>query len=213
MVPVDQAAYEKLQTEDKVSIVFHGDASSDEGKIVAKLAVADDYNTYYVAQVGKPEGSVEIIRPFDSVATYEKADSKLEAWVRSNERPVVVPFDERTIGDMFSQSKAGLCLFNKEGSNVLLDAFTEAAKNVKESGKQLIFTHIEQNSEHIGPFADYIKTDPSKHAIVLIEGKIKSKFVLVQNPSEITAEDITSFVESWINGEAQKYGMTDEVKE
>jgi len=47
----------------------------------------------------------------------------------------------------------------------------------------------------------------------LIEGKIKSKFVLVQNPSEITAEDITSFVESWINGEAQKYGMTDEVKE
>jgi len=106
-------------------------------------------SAYYVAQVGKPEGSVEIIRPFDSVATYEKADSKLEAWVRSNERPVVVPFDERTIGDMFSQSKAGLCLFNKEGSNVLLDAFTEAAKNVKESGKQLIFTHIEVKNSFI----------------------------------------------------------------
>lgn len=45
LVQVDQAAYEKLQTEDKVSIVFHGDASSAEGQIVSKLAVADDYNS------------------------------------------------------------------------------------------------------------------------------------------------------------------------
>ena len=28
--------------------------------------------------------------------------------------------------------------------------------------------------------------------IVLVEGKIKSKFVLVKNPSEVTAEDITA---------------------
>lgn len=88
---------------------------------------------------------------------------------------------------MFSQAKPGICLFNKEGSNVLLDAFTESANAVKQSGKQLIFTHIDQNSEHLGPFADYIKIDPSKMAIVLIEGKIKSKFVLVKNPSELTA--------------------------
>ncbi len=49
-------------------------------------------------------------------------------------------------------------------------------------------------------------------AVVLIEGNIKSKFVLVKNPSEVTAEDITAFVESWSNGDAKKYGMTDEVK-
>lgn len=48
--------------------------------------------------------------------------------------------------------------------------------------------------------------------IVLVEGKIKSKFVLVKNPSEVTAEDITAFVESWTNGEAKKYGITDTVK-
>jgi hypothetical protein len=90
---------------------------------------------YYVAQVGKPEGSVEIFRPFDQPATYEKADGSLEAWVKANERPIVVPFDERTIGDMFSQAKPGICLFNKENSNVLLDAFTESAKAAKEAGK------------------------------------------------------------------------------
>lgn len=48
--------------------------------------------------------------------------------------------------------------------------------------------------------------------IVLIEGKIRSKFVLVKNPSELTADVITEFVNSWANGDAKKYGMTDEVK-
>ena len=45
VVPVDQAAYEKLQSEDKVSIVFHGDIQSEQGQIVSKLAVADDFNS------------------------------------------------------------------------------------------------------------------------------------------------------------------------
>ena len=44
---------------------------------------------------------------------------------------------------MFSSSKAGVCLFNKVGSNVLFDAFTESAKKFLESGKELIFTNIE----------------------------------------------------------------------
>lgn len=70
-------------------------------------------SAYYVAQVGKTEGSVEIFRPWDSVATYELVDQKLESWIRQNERPIVVPFDDRTIGEMFSKSKPGICLFNK----------------------------------------------------------------------------------------------------
>lgn len=45
--------------------------------------------------------------------------------------------------------------------------------------------------------------------VVLIEGKIKSKFVLVKNPSEVTAEDITEFLESWSSGDAQKYEITE----
>ncbi len=45
LVSIDQAAYEKLQSEDKIAIVFHGEASSDAGKKIAKLAVADDFNS------------------------------------------------------------------------------------------------------------------------------------------------------------------------
>lgn len=48
-------------------------------------------------------------------------------------------------------------------------------------------------------------------ALVLIEPKIKSKFVLVKAASEVTQEDITEFLESWSSGDATKYGMTDEV--
>lgn len=45
LVPVEAAAYEKLQSGEKVSIVFHGDASSSQGQQISKLAVADDHNS------------------------------------------------------------------------------------------------------------------------------------------------------------------------
>lgn len=45
LVAVDQAAYEKLQSDGKVSIVFHGDASSSQGQQISKLAIVDDYNS------------------------------------------------------------------------------------------------------------------------------------------------------------------------
>ena len=46
-------------------------------------------------------------------------------------------------------------------------------------------------------------------AVVLIEGKIKSKFVLEKSPAEVTSEDITSFLESWNSGDAVRVGITD----
>lgn len=48
--------------------------------------------------------------------------------------------------------------------------------------------------------------------VVLVEAKSKSKFVLASNPEDLSAEEITAFVESWVNGDAKKYGITDEVK-
>lgn len=48
LVPIDQEAYEKLASDSKVAVVFHGDASSEQGKIVSKLAISDDYNSIYM---------------------------------------------------------------------------------------------------------------------------------------------------------------------
>jgi hypothetical protein len=43
----------------------------------------------------------------------------------------------------------------------------------------------------------------------LIEGKIKSKFVLDKSPSEVTSEDINAFLDSWNSGDAVRLGITD----
>jgi|LakMenEpi03Aug12_release.lakeMendotaPanAssembly.Ray.scaffolds.fasta_scaffold145379_1 hypothetical protein len=45
--------------------------------------------------------------------------------------------------------------------------------------------------------------------VVLIEGRINSKFVLVKDPSELTSDDILNFLNSWNDGRATKLGMTD----
>jgi len=65
LVAADQDLYQKIQTQDKVSIVYHGDASSAGAAIINRLAVSDDFNSnffiylaYYIAQVGKEEGTV-----------------------------------------------------------------------------------------------------------------------------------------------------------
>lgn len=45
--------------------------------------------------------------------------------------------------------------------------------------------------------------------IVLIESKIKSKFVLQKDPTDLSSEDISEFLNNWHSGKANKLGMTD----
>lgn len=69
-----------------------------------------------------------------------------------------MPFDERTIGDIFSSKKLGAVLFNGANSDELLAAFTEAAKEYSATdAKPLIFTLIDSKNEHLDNFAQYIK--------------------------------------------------------
>lgn len=126
---INKEQYEALASSGTVSVVYHGDFASAEGSdILTKIAVGDDYNTYYWGKdLGKDEGSVEVIRNFADSVTYGAIDDGLSAWVAKNQRPPVVPFDDRTIGDIFGQQKLGLVLFNSEADNVLLSAFTDAA--------------------------------------------------------------------------------------
>lgn len=45
-------------------------------------------------------------------------------WIWKNQRPLVVPFDERTIGDIFGSSQIGFALFNHEDQAALTQTFT-----------------------------------------------------------------------------------------
>lgn len=148
-----------------------------------------------------------MVRNFDATVTYNSLDDGLKSWVSKNQRPLVVPFDERTIGDIFGSSKKGAVLFNGENNNVILEAFTEAAKEYASTdGENLIFTEINDKSEHLENFANYIKIDHKANPIIVVEAESQSKFVM---NAEITKENVVSF---FANHESFKFGLTDEVK-
>lgn len=122
---IDAEKYATLASSGAVSVVYHGDFANAEGaEILNKIAAADDYNTYYWGKdLGKDEGTVELIRYFADPMTYGAIDDGLKNWVAKNQRPLIVPFDERTIGDVFGSQKLGVVLFNGEDSETLLNSF------------------------------------------------------------------------------------------
>ena len=148
-----------------------------------------------------------MIRNFDAAVTYNAIDDGLKAWVAKNQRPLVVPFDERTIGDMFGQQKKGLVLFNGQNNNVWIEAFTAAAQEYASTdGEALVFTEINDKSEHLDNFANYIKIDHKTNPVVVIEAGSQAKYVM---NTEVTKENIIAFLADHQNF---KYGITDEVK-
>ena len=148
-----------------------------------------------------------MIRFFDSAVTYPTVDDGLKNWIAKYQRPPVVNFDERTIGDMFGSSKLGIVLFNGADSSVHLDAFTEAAKAYSETdGQSLIFTEIKSSNEHLKNFADYIKINHEKSPLVMINASGQEKFVF---KGELTKENILDFISNY---ESFKVGITDQVE-
>ena len=204
VVQIDKEAYEKLASASSVSIVYHGDFSSAEGaSILNELALADDYNSkrydylayYWGADLGKEAGTVELVRSFDACVTYTGIDDGLQAWISRNERSIVVPFDERTIQDVFGQAKTALVLFNGANSNVLLTSFQEAAQQYSSTdGPAMIFTEINAENEHLANFADYIKIKHEKSPVVLIKAKDQVKYVM---KGEATTENILAFISNY----------------
>ena len=148
-----------------------------------------------------------MIRSFDSAITYGTIDDGLKAWIAKNQRPLVVPFDERTIGDMFGSSKKGLVLFNGADDEALVNAFKEAANQYSSTdGEALIFTEITSKSEHLENFANYIKINHKANPVILVEAGAQTKYVM---KSEVNKDNIVEFLANYQNF---KYGLTDEVK-
>jgi hypothetical protein len=91
----------------------------------------------------KPEGTVQIIRKFaDSVST--TVSEGIASWIKLNERPVVYPFNDRTIDEIFSQRGSAAILFHSpQAGQALVSAFTNAAQTWRfDRQKPLIFTEI-----------------------------------------------------------------------
>ena len=91
---------------------------------------------------GKDEGSVVMFRPFGDDANYAKVDESFKAWIENNERPIVLPFDERTISSVFHQGKDAVCFFNSKDSKETANTFKEAAEKYTEEKSDVKFTEI-----------------------------------------------------------------------
>jgi hypothetical protein len=96
-----------------------------------------------VSGSGQPEGTVQIIRNFGETVSTPVSDS-VGSWIKTHERPAVYPFNDRTIGEIFSERGTAVILFhNLQAGHVLVEAFHEAAKIWRvDRQKSLIFTDI-----------------------------------------------------------------------
>ena len=143
--------YQKLKDDDneKVNVVFHGEENDEGFANFKKVAQADDYNTYFNVKDAEPQGQVVMITPFGDDVTLEKADDGLKQWVSDNDRPLVLPFDDRTIGSVFQEGKDAILLYNSKSNKEFTANFNEAAQKQKEidSGK-LKFTEVNVRIYH-----------------------------------------------------------------
>lgn len=80
------------------------------------LARTDENNKYYIAKENLensfPSGTVKLIRNFDEVATFTGDFSDLSKWIAKNDRPVFLPFDERTIQTIFQDRRKTVLFVN-----------------------------------------------------------------------------------------------------
>ena len=58
-----------------------------------------------------------MFRPFGETITHPKVDYKLKGWISANDRPAVVPFDDRMSSYAFSEGKPLLMFFNGGDNN------------------------------------------------------------------------------------------------
>lgn len=104
IILIQQARLASLETDGNVNIILHGDADTPQYNSLLAIAKADDYNSksfphsvyYRVEDSPKPQGSVEIFRPFGAPDLLEKIDYNLRPWINLNDRPLVFDYDDRT---------------------------------------------------------------------------------------------------------------------
>lgn len=120
---------------------------------------------------------------------------------------MIVEFDERTIGDIFSSRKLGCTLFNGASSNEMIEAFNAAAQEYANSdGQPLVFTSINADNEHFENLANYIKIKHQKSPLVVLDAGNKKKYVYM---GEMTKEGILEFLNNY---SANEYDLTGEIK-
>ena len=209
----------------KVTVVFFGDASSDDFKAFEKAASRDDKRTFFhtadaesaTAHDVKAPG-VALFRPFDEPVVHFEGkttdDAKITEFIEAQSVPTLIEFSDEFIEPIFQKQNAAIFLFRDAESadhKALQETFNKAA--VENKGKILFSVSgategIQQRvAEYVGVKADDMP------AILLIDfspaGIDKYKFT--EDSSDFTVEQVSNFVGQWKAGKLTKFLKSQEV--
>lgn len=116
VITLDTSSYNKLKEDNKdVSVILYSN-NINERKLFTGLALADDFNKYYIApeELIKNDGEIELVRNFGKPVTYTGNFNKLAEWIETEGRPRLLPLDQRTITAIFTNNKRALVFVNPE---------------------------------------------------------------------------------------------------
>lgn len=134
-----QEEVEALKKGKEVHLILYSNNTDVVGEFKIK-ATEDDYNSniwhyseYLVAtgdllqKHGKE--TVEIHRSFGEVLTHDGIHERFNWWIGKYSRPLVLPFDDRTVKEVFSRSQNIVVFFNPEGLEKPIRVANEVAKD------------------------------------------------------------------------------------
>ena len=167
-----------------------------EIKKFKKASQADQNNDYYLVtgDLAKDikETQVTVFTSFSEPITYKGSiGSTFKFWLLKNERPSIVPVDERTVNLIFKEHMNVVMLFNARKDDRLTQVLTETTKKFKMH--DIVFSEIRPGDTNYDQVTEYFGVDAKETKLLGIDGGMNQKAVYRQNVADITVDDLTEF--------------------
>jgi len=218
------AAKAFAEEKDVVVVGFFKDAESAGAK--AFLAVAGEMDDYpfavasddaVLAEYSAEDGQVMLLKKFDdgkAVMEGEVTEADIKKFVAGNAMPLVIEFNQETAQKIFSGEIKSHCLLflsaKAEGYAGQVDMVKDVAKDNK---GELLFVTIDTDEDDHKRIMEFFGMEeselPSMRIIKLEEDMSKFK----PASTEISAENIRAFVNSYKAGEIKAHLMSADIPE
>jgi len=202
-----QEELDNLKNSADVHLVLFSNNTNVVGEYKVK-ATEDDYNKYLVATGDLlnryPSDTVEIHRNFGEVKTHSGIEERFQWWVGKYSRPLILPFDDRTVKEVFNRAQNIILIFNSEG----LDKPIRVAKEVANDYLgEILISEVRPGDSHFAGLSDFFKVRTDKSRIVGINSKQQKKAIYWEDINSLTYDDLWGFIESIDQNQAELYPM------
>lgn len=223
---IDDEKLTALKAENKIVVVFYGDADSDAFKQYESAAAVDDKNTYThitCAECTLPEGltrpGVAVYRKFDEpvvVLDKELTKENIGNFVSSSSVPTLIEFSEEYIEPIFQKQKPAAFLFvdsKNDEHKKLIETFKEASLANK---GRIFFSHSgvsEGIQQRLAEFVGVTTEHLPRLMIVAFNANGVDKYVYDGDVKALSSDEVTKFLDRFEAGSLQKYLKSEEIPE